>query len=209
MNLFTKLLIFLCAVSASAFSIENCVLINEPFYEGICLPRIEAKAGYFIFADKKMRDIYPHGGFEVQLSGSYPIKEWLHMYGSVGFIEAIGKSKPLHQKTTFWQIPVDLGLKAIMSITPCAEWYVALGPRYFYAHQHNHSSSVDSNLSKNGFGLFVNTGIEYFFTPCWYATCFGEYAYEPIRPSSSKTGVHTRRVQIGGYTVGIGAGYRF
>lgn len=169
--------------------------------------RVEAKAGYFIFKNSKMRDVYDNGGFEIQLSGSYHLLDVWHLYGSVGYLQACGKSMNFHEKTKIWQIPVDIGLKPIVALTPCMDWFMAIGPRFFYVHQRNHSDYVSKNVEKGNIGMFVNSGID--FTPAcnYYINLFGEYSYQPIRPSSSKDGVHSKTIQIGGFTVGVGFGY--
>ncbi len=81
-------------------------------------PSFEVKAGYLVFASQKMRDVYSNGGFEVQVSSSCALKGPLEIYGSIGFSESWGESESLHQKTSFWRIPVDLGLKPVVDISP-------------------------------------------------------------------------------------------
>lgn len=170
---------------------------------------VELKAGYLLFGNQRMRNVYNDGSFQVQASFSYPVKGDLEIYGSIGFLEAWGKSVHFDQKTTFWRIPVDLGLKPVVQIASYAQWYVGLGPRYFYAHQRNCSSFVDRNAGTNGIGGFINTGFNFFPTTHFVIDLFGEYSYEPIHFSSSKDGVHGRHIQVGGYYFGAAAGYAF
>ncbi len=182
---------------------------EKPAGDWIAPPRVEMKAGYFFFASQKLRDVYGSGGFEIQASGSYPIKRELHIYGSVGFLEAWGNSTHFDQGTTLWEIPVDVGLKPILRITSYADWYIAVGPRYFYVHQSNHSSFVDQTVSKNGIGLFANTGFHFFPIDHLLVDLFGEYSYQPVDISSSKSGAHGRDTQVGGFYFGAGLGYLF
>lgn len=170
---------------------------------------LEAKAAYFIFSNNKMREIYDNGGYQLQLSGSYPLIDIWHLYGSVGFIGASGKSLHFKEKTKFYQIPIDIGIKPILNIASCLNWTMAFGPRFFYAHQRNHSEFVPKNVRKSNVGMFVNTGID--FTPArnCHFTLFGEYSYQPIHPSSSKHGTHSRTIQVGGFSLGAGFGYTF
>lgn len=168
----------------------------------------EIKTGYFFFASQTMRNVYNYGGFQIQTCGSYTILKHLQLYGSIGFLEAWGKSLHFHQKTALWQIPVDLGLKPVLSLSPSVQWYAALGPRYFYLYQDNQSSSVNSYV-KNGIGMFVNTGFHFFPANHLLVDLFGEYSYEPVHSSSWKSGVHGRSVQVGGFSFGAGLGYTF
>ena len=190
------------SVEASAESCSQKVFKCTP-------PLWEVKGSYFFFASSVMRDIYGSGGFEVQMSGSYPICRGLQIYGSVGFLEAWGQSQNFHQDTSIWQIPVDLGLKPVITIASFAEYYLAVGPRYFYVHQHNDSNYVNKNTSRNGAGLFVNTGFNFFPIPHLLVDVFAEYAYEPTNFSSDIRNVYGGDVQVSLFNFGAGIGYAF
>ena len=201
-------LLFLTAVfGLPVFAEESSIPIEETPPEKRAPAMIEAKGGYLFFQSHKMREVYGNGSFEVQISGSYPIRRSCQVYGSVGFLEAWGTSLQVHQKTVFWRIPVDLGLKPIVSIGSFVQWYAAFGPRYFYAHQHNHSSFVNRRIGKSGIGAFANTGFNFFPISHFLIDVFAEYSYEPIRFSSSKASV--RNLQVGGFYLGAGLGYAF
>jgi len=172
-------------------------------------PVLETKASYFFFANSDMNKIYRDGGFQVQLSGSYPIWRGLQVYTSTGFSKAWGYSQSFHQKTSLWQLSVDLGLKPIFTIASFAQYYFALGPRYFYAHQNNRSSYVNRTVVKNGAGLFVNTGFNFFPMPHLVIDIFGEYAYEPVHVSSSRMAVYGSHTQLSFFSFGAGIGYAF
>lgn len=177
-------------------------------------PLIEVKTGYFFFSDSKMRKIYDHGGLDIQLCASYPLcnltSRWtLNAYGSVEYIQKSGRSIGGHQKTSLWQIPVNFGLKPVYAINVNTQYYFAIGPRYFYIHQHNHSPYVYRNKSGNGLGLFVNTGLNYFFFDHFVIDIFGEYSYATMHFDRGKSHVYTRNIQVGGVTFGGALGYVF
>jgi hypothetical protein len=178
--------------------------------KGFCAePSLEAKLGYFFFADSKMRKVYDEGGVDLQLSGSYPVWKWLHLYGSVEYLQRSGHSLSDHQKTDIWQIPVTVGLKGCVTICSWASYYLTAGPRYFYVHVHNDSSYVDRNLDENGIGGFLGTGFSFFPYRHFLVDLFGEYSYERVHLNTSKRNVETKSMQIGGFVVGIGLGYGF
>ena len=172
-------------------------------------PLIEIKASYFFFATSDMNKVYEDGGFQVQLSGSYPVWKILQVYASTGFAETSGHSLSFHQNTYLWQLSADLGLKPIFTINSLVQYYFALGPRYFYAQQHNNSPYVHRTLNKNGAGLFVNSGFNLFPLPHLVIDIFGEYAYEPVHFSSSRSGVYGRNTQLSLFSFGAGVGYAF
>lgn len=181
----------------------------SPGYFSLAPPTLEVKAGYFFFASSEMRDIYSRGGVDVQLSGAYPVWKGLQIYASIEWLQKSGYSLSSHKKTSIWQIPVNVGLKPVITICRWAAWYFALGPRYFYIHQHNHSSYIPKNKGKSGLGFFVNTGFDFTLWNHLLIDIFGEYSYERIHFHTSQTNVYTKRVQVGGFTFGGGLGYSF
>ncbi len=172
-------------------------------------PTIEAKAGYFFFASETMRDVYNQGGIDVQLAGAYPVWKGLEIYGSVEYMQKSGHSLSANQSTTIWQIPVNIGLKPVITICKEALWYFTLGPRYFYVHQHNNSSYVPRNKGKSGCGLFVNTGFNFIVWKHLLIDLFGEYSYEKVHFHTSRANVYTTGAQLSAFTFGGGLGYAF
>lgn len=177
-------------------------------------PLVEVKAGYFFFSDSKMRKIYKNGGLDLQLCASYPLfnmtNRWtINAYGAIEYFRRSGKSINGHQKTSLWSIPVNVGLKSIYTINSNIQYYFGIGPRYFYVNQHNHSSHVYKNKSKNGVGFFVNSGFNWFLCKNFVADIFGEYSYAKAHFHSRKARVYTRNIQIGGFSFGGGLGYLF
>ncbi len=172
-------------------------------------PLIELKAGYFFFADGDMRKVYNHGGFDLQLSGSYPIWKWLQIYGSFEYLQANGKSLVFQQKTSIWEIPLSLGLKSVARINRWASYYFTLGPRYFFVHVHNDSSYVDKNLNQNGLGGFVGTGFTFSSCGRYLVDIFGEYSYIKMDFHPEQGNVVGRTTQLGGFVFGAGVGYQF
>lgn len=172
-------------------------------------PTIEAKAGYFFFAAETMRDIYNQGGVDVQLCGAYPVWRGLEVYGSVEYLQKSGHSLSSGQSTSIWQIPVNVGLKPVITICDGAMWYFTFGPRYFYVHQHNDSSYVPKNKGKSGCGLFVNTGFNFVIGKHLLLDFFGEYSYAKVHFHTSMPNIYTQGTQISGFTFGGGLGYAF
>jgi outer membrane protein W len=177
-------------------------------------PSVEFKTGYFFFSNSKMRKTYDKGGLDIQLCASYPFwsmtRRWsLSAYGAVEYFQRSGKSISGHEKTSIWSVPVNIGLKPVYAIQANLQYYFAIGPRYFYIHQHNHSPYVSKNASRNGIGFFVNTGFNYFLAEHLVIDVFGEYSYAQVHFHSRKSGVYTKNMQVGGFTFGGGIGYKF
>jgi len=172
-------------------------------------PVVEIKAGYFFFSNHILRKIYNNGGLDAQVNLSYPIWRWLQIYGSVEYFEKHGRSLNAHQKTRIWEIPLSLGLKTIIPLGHKAQYYITLGPRYFFVDQDNSSSFVSTTMSGNGLGCFGNTGVNFLLNHHLLVDVFGEFSYKRMLFHSSKHHVYGRSIQIGGYTFGLGLGYTF
>jgi hypothetical protein len=178
-------------------------------------PTLEAKVGYFFFVDSTMRDVYDEGGLDLQISGSYPVIKWarryaLNVYASVEYLQRTGTSLSGNQNTSIWEIPVNVGLKPVIAITNEFQYYFAVGPRYFYIHQHYNSEYLPKNNHRNGIGLFVNTGFNFIFWRHLLVDVFGEYSYAQTKfHASSDPLTYTKTTQVGGFTFGGGLGYSF
>ena len=172
-------------------------------------PLIDFKVGYFFFSSESLRKVYKSGGYDLQLSASYPVWKGLHVYGSLEFLSLSGNSLSEQEKTSLWQIPLSVGIKPIITICKQVQYYVTLGPRYFFLHQHNSSSYVPENISRSGLGGFVNTGFNFFPNKHLFFDLFGEFSYKRMHFPSSSGPVYGTTAQIGGFTLGAGAGYSF
>lgn len=160
-----------------------------------------------------MRKVYDRDGLDIQLCTSYPLgnlnSRWsFNAYGAVEYFHRSGKSINGDQKTSVWSIPINIGLQPVYVINANMQYYFAIGPRYFYIHQHNDSPFVHNNRSKKGLGCFINTGFNYLWGP-FAIDIFGEYSYAKIHFYSENPSIFTRNIQVGGFTFGGGLGYSF
>lgn len=184
-----------------------CAILS--FHSEIFSARLEIKPGYFFFSDHTLRQIYRHGGFEIQGSGTYPLSEMINLYGSIGYIHIKGKSLQGNQETSMSQIPVDVGLRVIADLCEYVQGYLSIGPRFFYVRQHNDSMYVDQNIHGKGLGLFVNAGCNLISYDCILFGIFGEYAFEKKSFQPTTPNVYGQDIPIGGFTFGASAGLEF
>lgn len=209
---FLSLLAISSTISASQESYSE--LTQETLPCCFSQPLFEVKTGYFFFSNSTMRKVYNKGGLDIQLCASYPlwnpISRWtINAYGALEYFHRSGKSTNGHQKTSLWSVPINIGLKPVYTINANMQYYFAIGPRYSYIHQHNHSSYVYKNKSGKSFGFFVNTGFNYALCDHFVIDIFGEYSYAKMHFHGGKPHVYTRNIQIGGFTFGAGLGYEF
>lgn len=177
-------------------------------------PLFEVKTGYFCFSDSTMRKVYDRDGFDIQLCASYPLRklfsEWtLNVYAALEYFQRSGHSINGSEKTSLWSIPVNIGFKPTYALSPKAQYYFAIGPRYFYMHQHNDSCFFDKNKSGSGLGGFINTGFNYKLSDHFLIDIFAEYSYARMNRYSKKPEIYTENMQIGGFTLGAGFSFKF
>lgn len=170
----------------------------------------EIKPSYFFFSASPMKNIYNHGGFEIQGSASMPLCCYVDVYGSVGYRKVSGHALNTCEKTSLTVVPVDVGLKPIFNVCESGSCFFAIGPRYFHVHQHNTSAYVPCNLRGNGIGFFVNAGFNGQLTDCLLFGMFGEYSYEKKKICPNMLNVFSNgSVRIGGFAFGVSFGYLF
>lgn len=179
-------------------------------YASNVTPWLEIKPSYFFFSSCPMKDIYHHGGFEIQGSVSVPVCNYLDVYGSIGYRHARGHALNTCEQTSLTVVPIDIGLKPIFNFCERFYYFFAIGPRYFHLHQRNNSPYVDCNIKGNGIGFFVNTGFNVLLADCFLLGIFGEYSYEKKKICPNRLNVFSNgNVQIGGFAFGVDLGYAF
>lgn len=172
-------------------------------------PLIEVKAGYFFFTDSKMRKVFNQGGLDLQVALSYPLWKWAQIYLAGERVEKKGRAVHCQNRTHFWDYMASLGLKGVVCVSPKTQWYLTVGPRYFYVHVHNNSPHVDRKLNRSTVGGFVGTGFNFFPIEHLAIDVFGEYSYGRINFNANKGHVYGETRQVGGFAFGGGLGYAF
>ncbi len=179
--------------------------------EKIPRPDIEFKAGYFFFNSPGMRKVYNKGGIDLQVCGIYPLCSNLGLYAAVEYMGKHGHTLGAHEKASIWEIPLSLGLQPIVGLNSdnTIRYYFTIGPKYFFAHVHIHSSFLPRTLNSNNIGGFANTGFMFDVSENLSVDVFGEYSYVKLHFHSSKKATKGHTVQAGGLTFGLGLAYLF
>ncbi len=204
-NNIIKLNFFSLLCFCSYFFHISAVICNKPD------PYVETKFGYFFFVTSPMSKVYNRDGFDFQVSGGYPIINYLRIYGSVEYFKKSGCSLAGNQHTSIWAVPLSLGLQPVFDLNceKTSSYYFTFGPRYFITRVHNNSTYVSPNMRSNGWGLFVNTGFMFSLHECLKLDLFGEYSYGRLCYKSTIPNSQGARVQISGLTFGAGLAYEF
>ncbi|CAF24609.1 outer membrane protein [Candidatus Protochlamydia amoebophila] len=173
---------------------------------------VEARVAYFRPCSKKVRHIYGNGwaDYQIELSKSF-CNNWRGWVGISGF-EKKGHSIGDHDKTKFRMIPLTLGVKYLFNINPYASLYVGAGASYNWVRVKNHSSFVHETSKKQTWGGIVQLGAYYSLAENVFADVFVDYVFQEFKfhsHNSSDYVSHHHKVNLNGFKVGGGLGYRF
>lgn len=178
-------------------------------------PLLELKAGYYGFSDTHLREIYGKGALDIGGSFAFPIWGPFNCYGSAEWIYKKSKIRTRPERIEISIVPICLGIQYEYRISSSIDWYLSLGPTFFFYHQRHHRPTIANRLDKNGFGGFANTGLLFYFTPHFALDFFAEYFYRKVRYQKLEIDAIFLRqfpgleIEIGGLAVGAGLGYDF
>lgn len=168
---------------------------------------VEAKlrAAYFYPTEKLFREIYTDNLCEYQLEVSKdlwgPTVAWLN----VGWFSKQGRSIGLNEKTRISLLPVSFGASYRFFLTSYMNIYLGAGVSYVYVQIKDDSDFVQKNNNKGSWGGVLKTGMQYYFTPCFFGDVFADYQYNHVKYS----GHNRHNAEVGGYKIGVGLGVRF
>lgn len=175
---------------------------------------VEGRVAYFRPTAKKVKEIYGNGWADYQLEISQGFcNNWRLWAGVSGFQKSGHSLGYIHHKTSLRLIPVTLGLKYLFNCAPCVDLYLGAGLSYSFLHIKDHSPFVRENTKKRAFGGIFQVGAYYNFSECFFADIFVDYMYQKFHFSDSSYSsdyyVERRDVDLSGFKVGAGLGWRF
>lgn len=163
----------------------------------------ELRGGYFYPTSKKFREIYKSGGPEGEIEVSKTFRENWIGWGNVNYFQKDGRSLGLHDKTTIHMIPLSLGLKYQFLFCNSISPYLGGGLTYTILNIKNDSEFVKKHVTKGGFGFVIKSGIYIDLSERFLLDIFADYYYQKMH-------FYTKHnVDVGGFKMGMGLGYRF
>lgn len=163
----------------------------------------ELRGGYFYPTSKKFREIYKDGGLEGEIELSKTFRENWMGWGNVGYFQRDGRSIGFHDKTTIRMIPISLGLKYQFLLCNLLSPYLGAGITYTFFDIKNDADFVKRHVTKGGFGFVLKSGIYIDLSENFLLDLFVDYYYQEVH-------FYTKdKVDVGGFKMGMGLGYRF
>ncbi len=169
------------------------------------------KGGYFVPHDRELQEIY-HGGFFFEREINYAITSNILTWGSAGFFRKCGELHETHEKTRLMLIPAGLGLKVRLSLPLLSmiRFYAGGGVQYIYASMKNESEIVEKKIHNHGIGWVAKGGIQVAVGFGVVCEAFANY----MDVKATLRDVHhgeeeSLKTNVGGWVIGLGAGYEF
>lgn len=110
-------------------------------------------------------------------------------------------------------LPLSLGLKYNLCITPCARFYLGAGPSYTFLKIKHPISIFNKYITRQGIGALFKSGFQYDIGEYTFLDLFVDYLYQRFHFSQFDSYIdgYTKRKQmnIGGFKIGIGLGVYF
>lgn len=157
----------------------------------------EFKGHYFNPSDQRNKDIYGSGwvfGGEI----GFGVRQSLNVYVSGSYYSKEGELTYTKENTKLKIIPLAVGAKYHFNIAGGLNLYAGAGLTYNIFKEEN----PIGNVSKNGFGFVVNSGLLAFVFEGLYLDGYVNYSYCKMKPANVD-------INIGGLELGLGIGYKF
>lgn len=185
---------------------------------------VEARVAYFHPSSKKVRKIYGDGWADYQFEISKGFCDDWRIWAGVNGFSVDGHSRGYeHRHTTLQLIPINFGIKYFLPLIPPCEaikFFIGGAGSYSFLRIKDNSDYVHRHTHKNGWGGLVEAGVNYYFCEGAYFSLFAEGFFQRFdfhdsyvsHGSGSISGsgeILRRQLDLNGYKVGLGLGYRF
>jgi len=173
---------------------------------------LEFRTAAFFHSSDRFRDIYGRVGPSYQIEAAHSLNDYFDCYSGLERFNAFanidwysenGKSEGLNWKTKVSIANFSFGLRYPYYFTNGLALYVGIGPSIsrIVLNNHNHNFNQKRSDTKIAFGGILKTGILYSINCNFFLDVFVDYLYQPVHYST--------RVDIGGFKIGSGLGYKF
>lgn len=168
---------------------------------------IEARGGYFRFANSDAREIYRDGTPDVELEGFFFANRHFMPWINANYVWREGRSEAVHNKTEMKMGTGSIGAKVRFPARPSsAYFYLGLGLSAAYLHLWDHSSFLPHVTTRWSVGCVGKGGILIYIYRNLFTDLFFDYYYQPMKTRSS---LPQNSLNLGGFRTGGGVGWSF
>lgn len=169
---------------------------------------LEVRGGYFWPQQRVVREIYHHGGGEVELEGMKWVYKGLNVWANVNYFPRSGQSIGPGDSTRINLVPLSWGVKYFFPLVAGLDVYLGGGASYTFVRIKDNSCFVEEHVSKGGFGGVGKFGVAYTFNNHLFLDLFADY-YSRMRFHPKNPCIEGFSVNFGGIRTGLGIGMAY
>lgn len=171
---------------------------------------LEARASYFRPFSKTVRHLFHNGGVDYALEATFPVYRGLNIWGAVDYFSRSGTMLGINRSVHLTIVPITLGLKYIYSFNRYYGLYAGAGGKYYFVEAVNRVYPMYHTTHRNGFGGVVEIGNLICVTKHFVIDVFGSASFKAVDgPDHLPPNASSFRIDVGGWNVGGGLGYKF
>ena len=159
------------------------------------------RVGYFRSTDENVKDVYGKGGLDLEAELGAEFRDNFIGWLNFNYFRKRGDSIGLGDRNTMQLYPLSAGIKFLMTVDPCIDFYIGVGASYTWISLHDDSPLVGQQTRKQGWGAVGKAGMLYYLNNCWFLDLFADYYYTRISKDPY--------VNVGGARLGVGLGVGF
>lgn len=170
----------------------------------------EFRGAGFFHSSHRFREIYGNVGtsYQIEAAGNFNCCNLdcnLGWFANVDWTQKKGRSEGLNDPTKMSIANLSFGLKYLYPFFCNYTAYAGIGPSFsrialdnHHSHQRSHNNRYNSRIAIGG---IIKTGVLYSINCNLFLDGFVDYLYQPVNYSTN--------VDIGGFKLGAGIGYKF
>ena len=181
---------------------------------------LEFRVSYYYPNSSELRKIFNNGGINYQLTGTIPIcpnfqglTRGVNLWTGVDYFSKTGHSIGFDEKAKITIIPITVGIKYFFPFFGCrlpGNFYAAGGMKYYFLYTHNHSNKIRRNINRRGMGSIAEIGFITNIENNLIIDIFGSYSSKSFgAPSISNPAIEGISLNVSGFNIGAGIGYKF
>jgi hypothetical protein len=187
---------------------EEEIVVSEPASKTSNAPILEVRASYFRPFSKTLRKVTGEG-VTYGLEATLPVWRGWNIWGEVDYFSKSGTMQGIHRAVQITMVPITLGLKYFYY--PNRYWglYGGGAGKYYFVEEINRVFPMYKTTHHNGLGGVVEIGnvicIGHFVIDIFSSWSFKKIdGPDHLSPNATSFGM-----QVGGWNIGMGLGYKF
>jgi len=173
-------------------------------------PILETRFSYFRPFSSTFRELFHNGGIDYTIESTIPVWRGLSVWGAVDYFSRSGSMIGINRSLHITIVPVTLGLKYIYSFNRYYGLYLGAAPKYYFVEMVNRVFPIDHTTHRNGLGGVVEAGNIICINKRIVVDIFASCSFKNIKgPDGLPPNMSSFSMQVGGWNIGGGLGYKF